>query len=107
MKKKVLNISTKLYIGFAIVTLLAVILGIVSVAGMHRLRMSGLDMYEKQVVGIEHAGKALSAFEEVRLKCRTIVIHSLYDDMKEALDAKRQFDEVPLTFQTFITPVLH
>jgi len=88
-----LKISAKLYTGFAVVTLLAVIVGIVGVMGMQRLRNSGLYMYEKQVIGIEHASKALTIFEQVRLDCKTVVIHSLYDDMKAALDVKVQFDE--------------
>ena len=88
-----MKISAKLYTGFAIVTLLAVIVGVVGVIGMQRLRNSGLDMYEKQVIGIEHAGKALTYFEHVRLDCKTVVIHSLYDDIKAALDAKAQFNE--------------
>ena len=88
-----MKISAKLYTGFAVVTLLAVIVGIVGVMGMQRLRNSGLYMYEKQVIGIEHASKALTIFEQVRLDCKTVVIHSLYDDMKAALDVKVQFDE--------------
>jgi len=87
-----LKISTKLYSGFAVVTLLAVIVGIVGVVGMHRLRISGLGMYEEQIIGIEHAGKALTTFEKIRLDCRTLVIHSLYDDKKAALDVQYQFE---------------
>ena len=87
-----MKISTKLYTGFAIVTLLAVIVGIVGVVGMHRLRMSGLSMYEKQIIGIEQAGKAQTTFEKVRVDCRTVVIYALYDDKKAALDVKAQFE---------------
>jgi len=87
-----LRISTKLYTGFAVVTLLAVIIGIVGIVGMQRLRNSGLYMYEKQVVGIEQAGNALTLFEQVRLDCKTVVIHSLYDDMKAVIDARNQFN---------------
>jgi len=87
-----LKISTKLYTGFAVVTLLAMIISIVGVTGMQRLRISGADMYERQVVGIEHAGKALSVFEEIRLDYRSVVIHSLYDDIKAALDVRSQFE---------------
>jgi len=93
------KISTKLYTGFAVVTLLAVIVGIVGVIGMQRLRNSGLYMYEKQVIGIEHAGKALTVFEQVRLDCKTVAIYSLYDDMKAALDVKAQFDNNVISFR--------
>ncbi|MCL2662877.1 MAG: MCP four helix bundle domain-containing protein [Oscillospiraceae bacterium] len=87
-----MSISKKLYFGFAIGTLLTIIVGIVGIIGMQNLRISGLSMYEQQVVGIEKAGRALSAFENVRLNCRTIVIHSFYDDKREALDVKIQFE---------------
>jgi len=86
-----MSISRRLYIGFAVIIFLAVVVGIVGVIGMSRLRISGLLMYERQVVGIEKAGKALSAFENVRLDCRMLVIYSLYDDMKSALDAQKSF----------------
>jgi len=87
-----MSISKKLYFGFAIATLLTIIVGIVGVIGMQNLRISGLSMYEQQVVGIEKAGRALSTFENVRLNCRTIVIHSFYDDKREALDVQLQFE---------------
>ena len=87
-----MSIAKKLYFGFAIGTLLTIIVGIVGVIGMQNLRISGLSMYEQQVVGIEKAGRALSAFENVRLNCRTIVIHSFYDDKREALDVRVQFE---------------
>jgi len=48
-----MKISDKLYTGFAIVIALATIVGIIGVAGMQKLKMSGLSMYEKQVIGIE------------------------------------------------------
>jgi HAMP domain-containing protein/serine/threonine protein phosphatase PrpC len=87
-----MSISKKLYLGFAIGTLLTIIVGIVGIIGMQNLRISGLSMYEQQVVGIEKAGRALSAFENVRLNCRTIVIHSFYDDKREALNVHLQFE---------------
>ena len=59
---------------------------------MQNLRISALSMYEQQVVGIDKAGRALSAFENVRLNCRTVVIHSFYDDKREALDVQIQFE---------------
>ena len=88
----VLSISGKLRLGFAIVTLLTAIVGIVSVAGMQSLRTSGLSMYEQQVLGIEKAGKAMHAFERLRIDCRSIVIFSLYDDKKGALDTQVLFE---------------
>ena len=87
-----MSISRKLRLGFAIVTLLTAIVGIVSVVGMQSLRLSGLSMYEQQVIGVERAGKALHAFDTVRLACRNIVILSFYDDMKNALDAQKEFE---------------
>jgi len=87
-----MNISKKLQLGFIIVTLLTAIVGIVGVFGMQNLRISGLSMYQQQVVGIDKAGRALSAFESLRLNCRTVVIHSFYDDKREALDVQQQFE---------------
>ena len=87
-----MSVSKKLGYGFFIGTLLTVIVGVVGIIGMWTLRTSGLTMYQQQVIGIEQAGKALSAFENVRLNCRMIVIHSFYDDKKEALDLERRFE---------------
>ena len=98
-----MSISKKLYLGFAIGTLLTIVVGIVGVFGMQNLRMSGLSMYEQQVVGIEKAGRALSAFENVRLNCRTIVIHSFYDDKREALDMQIQFESSVKEFRELMT----
>ena len=87
-----MNISGKLRLSFIIVTLLTAVVGIVSVIGMNNLRISGLNMYQQQVVGIEHAGKALSVLESLRLNCRTVVIHSFYDDRREALNTQQKFE---------------
>ena len=87
-----MSISKKLRISFAIGTLLAAIVGIVGVIGMHSLRTSGLNMYEQQVVGIELTAKALQEFDSIRLNGRAIVIHSFHDDRKEALDTLVQYN---------------
>ena len=81
-----MSISRKLRISFAFGTLLTAIVGLVGVVGMLNLRTSGLNMYEQQVVGIELTAKAMQEFDSIRLKGRAIVIHSFYDDRKEALD---------------------
>jgi len=86
-----MSISGKLRLGFIIVTLFTAIVGVVGVVGMQNLRISGLNMYQQQVVGVEKAGKALFVFDSIRLNCRTIVIHSFYDDKREALDAEQDF----------------
>jgi len=86
-----MNISKKLRISYAISILLTAVVGIVGVVGMVNLRTSGLNMYEQQVVGIEMASNALWEFDSIRLNGRAIVIHSFYDDRKEALDTLIQY----------------
>jgi len=87
-----MRISGKLFTGFAIIIVFAIIVGIIGIAGMQRLRESELSMYEKQVIGIEYSGKAVSLFEQIRLDVRLVVINSLYDDIKGAFDIKMQFE---------------
>jgi len=99
-----MKISDKLYTGFAIVILLATVVGIIGVAGMQKLKMSGLSMYEKQVIGIEQAGKAAFLFEQIRHDCRLAVISSLtinsyYDDKKWVFDVKKQFESKVTLFR--------
>ena len=97
-----MNISRKLYVGFALVIMLAVIIGIVGIAGMQRLKTAGLSMYENQVVGIEHTAKAGFIFEQARLECRLAIINSFYDDKKSAFDAKERFEKNVLKFREFM-----
>ena len=87
-----MSISKKLRISFAIGTLIATIVGLVGVVGMYNLRTSGLNMYEQQVIGIELASNALWEFDTIRLNGRAIVIHSLNDDRKAALDTLIQYN---------------
>ena len=99
-----MKISDKLYTGFAIVIALATIVGIIGVAGMQKLKMSGLSMYEKQVIGIEQAGKAAFLFEQIRLDCRlavisSMVINSHYEDKKGVFDVKKQFESKVVAFR--------
>jgi signal transduction histidine kinase/CheY-like chemotaxis protein len=75
------------------VVLLTLVVGVVGIFGMHRLRSSGIQMYEQQVVGVETASKALLSFENVRLNCRTVVIHALYDDKQAAYQMRELFNE--------------
>jgi len=99
-----MKISDKLYTGFAIVIALATVVGIIGVAGMHKLKKSGLSMYEKQVIGIEQAGKAAFLFEQIRLNCRlavtsSMVINSHYEDKKGVFDVKKQFESKVAAFR--------
>jgi len=91
------KISVKLYAGFAIVIALAIVVGIIGITGMQKLKLSGLSMYEKQVIGIEQAEKARLLFEQIRFNCKLLVINSFiinshYDDKKEIFDIKKQFE---------------
>jgi len=85
------SISKKLVIGFLIVTALTAVVGVVGVVGMRSLRNSALEIYERQLVGIDTASRALRSFEHLRLNCRTVVIHALYDDKQEAMNSREQF----------------
>ena len=77
-----MKVSGKLFIGFSIVIALAVIVGIIGIAGMNVLRANGLSMYENQVLSLEYIGKADSIFKTIRLRTRQVVINCFYDDQK-------------------------
>ena len=99
-----MKISRKLYAGFATVIALAVIVGIIGIAGMQKLKLSEFSMYEKQVVGMEQAGKAAFLFEQIRFNCRlavisSFVINSHYDDKKGVFDIKKQFESNVAVFR--------
>ncbi|MCL2765701.1 MAG: MCP four helix bundle domain-containing protein [Treponema sp.] len=87
-----MKISVKLYISFFSIIAVAFVVGFLGILGMQRLLASGLSMYEKQIVGIEYAEKAASAFGQLRLDIRLVVVNSLQDDKKGAIDLKEQFD---------------
>lgn len=87
-----MKVSRRLFIGFTLVTVLAIIVGAVGIAGMRELRKAGLSMYEQQVMGLEYLGRATGALKQVRLDCRQIVVSSFYDDQKGASDAMKQFE---------------
>lgn len=94
-----MKISRKLFVGFALVICFAVIIGVIGLAGMQKLRVAGLAMYEKQVVGLECIGKAAAAFKQGRVDCRQVIVNSFYDDMKGAVDARKQFEASTKEFE--------
>lgn len=87
-----MNISRRLFIGFTLITVLAVIVGAVGIAGMKELRRAGISMYEQQVMSLEYLGRATGALKQVRLDGREVIINSFYDDQKGAADAQKQFE---------------
>lgn len=87
-----MNISRRLFIGFTLITVLAVIVGAVGIAGMQELRRAGISMYEQQVMSLEYLGRATGALKQVRLDGREVIINSFYDDQKGTADAQKQFE---------------
>lgn len=93
-----MKVSRRLFIGFTLVTALAIIVGAVGIVGMRELRKAGLSMYEQQVMSLEYLGRATGALKQVRLNCREVVISSFYDDQKSAADARKQFESSSIEF---------
>lgn len=95
-------VSKRLFLGFSVIIILAVIVGAMGITGMHRLREASRSVYESHVLGFEYTGKAAAAFEQTRLNCRQSVINSFYDDLRGASETRENFLESANEFRMWI-----
>ena len=87
-----MKIAIKLFLGFAVIIVLAVVVGFMGIVGMQSLHQAGVSMYEEQVVGLEKLNEAIEVFTHLRMNVYSVAVKSLYDDQKGALDEKDQFE---------------
>ena len=98
-----MNISKKLYLSFAVVIIISIIVGIMSIVGMQSLYQNGLSMYEEQVVGVEKLSEAVKNFTRAEMDVNNTVLKSLYDDQKGALDNQKEFEENAAVFEKMLS----
>ena len=94
-----MSIAKRLIFGFLSVIALSVAVGVIGIVGMQNLYQSGLEMYEKQVVGIGQLGVAVDYMRQSTFDLMNVVHMSIYDDQKGALDMQRQFEESVVAFE--------
>ena len=97
-----MKIAIKLLLGFAVIIILAVAVGVMGIVGMQSLHQAGMSMYEEQVGGLEKLNEAIGVFTNLRVNVYNAVIKSLYDDQKGALDAKNQFESNAAEFDRLL-----
>jgi len=90
--------SGKLTISFAVLLIIAIVIGTTGVLSMRRLQESGFQMYEQRVRGLEHVNESLIEFYRMRYGVRMLVIESFYDDKKSALDTFESFEQSAVSF---------
>ncbi|MCL2721074.1 MAG: ATP-binding protein [Treponema sp.] len=95
-----MKVSRRLTVGFGIILFLAVAMGSIGVLGMNTLQSSGVQMYENQVANLKYVNAAVSAFHMMRIENRNVIMNSLYDDKKGAID---RFD----SFESYASDFLH
>ncbi|MCL2086733.1 MAG: MCP four helix bundle domain-containing protein [Oscillospiraceae bacterium] len=88
-----MKVSQKLRIGFAVVILIAMFMSIAGIVGMNNIYRSGRDMYEKQVAALELLGVATEKFKQLQIEIKRVIICGFYDDMREAIDSKNDFEK--------------
>ena len=98
-----MNISKKLYLSFAVVIIISIIVGIMGIVGMQSLYQTGLSMYEEQVVGLEKLIEAVKNFKLAEMDVTNAVLKSYYDDHKGALDAQKKFGENAAVFEKMLS----
>ncbi|MDR1702910.1 MAG: MCP four helix bundle domain-containing protein [Sporomusaceae bacterium] len=88
-----MTVSKKLFIGFFLVIIIAVIVGLIGITGMQKLRESEISLYEKEVKSLEYVNKAAVVFEKIVINRRQIALASFYDDKKSAYDNEKLLEE--------------
>lgn len=61
-----LKIANKLVLGFLVVTLLTVTVGVVGISNMLQLDKADTELYEENTMGISHSGMASASFQRLR-----------------------------------------
>jgi len=88
--------------GFSIILAISVIMGTVGVLGMSSLLRSGIHMYENLVANLKYVNAAGTAFDMMRIENRNVIINSLYDDKKGAIDRYNKFNKYSAEFINYM-----
>ena len=70
------KVSVKLMVSFAIITVLAIVIGIVGIIGMSQINSKLVSMYETQTKPLPEAGKALEYLQRLRVQLRNVVFET-------------------------------
>lgn len=77
------KISTKLMIGFLIVTIIAVIIGGVGIVGMSKISSADESLYQQQTKPLVYISKMIETVQSMRVEVRNSIIYSSdYDEKK-------------------------
>ncbi len=86
---KNIKITRKLILGFLIVALLALLVGIVGMTGLFRMKAADNALYEDNALALRYSGQAAVTFQQLRyniLKLQTITKDSDINDTKKLID---------------------
>ena len=101
-----MKIAIKLFLGFAVIIILAVAVGVMGIVGMQSLHQAGTSMYDEQVVGLEKLNEAIGVFTNLRVSIYDAVIKGLYDDQKGAMDARQKFETNAADFERLLAELV-
>jgi len=71
-----MKVSMKLATGFLVVTVLAIIVGLVGIIGMMQINRGSRDIYYEQTRPLVEMGYSMEFFQRMRVQVRNIAIHS-------------------------------
>ena len=78
---KNIKVSSKLFIGFLIVIIMALIVGIVGIYGMTSISSDKADMYYQKTKPTPYLGRSMETLQRIRVNVREMVIASINWDM--------------------------
>ncbi len=97
-----MSVLKKLVLGFSIVVVITVILGIISITGMNILKANGQSMYENQVAGLESASNAALSFRQIRLDTQQAMVRGFMDDQKGVNDIQARIENNAQDFKIWL-----
>ncbi|MDR2547197.1 MAG: response regulator [Lachnospiraceae bacterium] len=93
-----MKVTSKLIIGFAITLAITIAVGGLGISGMRYLEASGNMLYEQRIRGLEDIHGIVSAYRQMTVTNREVLINSLYNDKQGAMESRSQFEDSYLIF---------
>ena len=82
-----MKIARKLTLGFLLITLFSLILGIAGVFSILKLKNAGDKLYETNTLGLSHIGQAAGEFQMLRYSALEMATFSTYREANERIDS--------------------
>lgn len=98
---KNLKVSVKLLMSFAIVIVLAIVVGVVGILGMQQISASDTQMYEMNLLAIKAMGEIRENLQQQRVNIRSVIIFDVGSD--EFNDAINKQSLRTSTMETFFS----